>query len=171
MSHVLWSALCTSTLAWSAHTAPLPVAAPSLPLAELSAPGLTSYAPDPNTAPSDDPAGPSLSLATLQTSVHRPVSDAQARAISAELRRVVRQRIAHAQFCADTGPAMEPGATVRLELRVSVEGVPTLHSEAHPYFAACLGTLTSAWPLSADSHGTRTRVAFRVDAEAVRTGR
>ncbi|HCH65775.1 MAG TPA: hypothetical protein DFR83_23430 [Deltaproteobacteria bacterium] len=100
-------------------------------------------------------------LGAIRTTSSASVSDQTGRQIERDIGRTLRQRHAHAQFCADQAGLQAASTEVVVQLRVDGAGQRTVSSDEHPHFAQCLTHLAKHWPLPKLAQDSRTRVAYR----------
>lgn len=104
---------------------------------------------------------PEVQLGTIRTTSAVNVSEQVGQQLERDISRTLRQRHAHAQFCADQVGLPADSHEVVVHLRVDGKGARTVSSEAHPSFARCLTHLAQHWPIPAVAYDSRTRVAYR----------
>lgn len=107
---------------------------------------------------------PEVQLGTIRTTSAVNVSEQVGQQLERDISRTLRQRHAHAQFCADQSSLPADSAEVVVHLRVDDQGARTVSSDAHPSFARCLTHLAQHWPIPAVAYDSRTRVAYRAVA-------
>jgi chitinase len=125
---------------------------------------LSTYSQDASTPDLADAVSPEVLLGTTHTTSSSNVSDSVGQQIEQEIRRTLRQRHPHAQFCADTAGLNMASKEVVVQLRIDAEGSRTVSSDAHPQFAQCMTRLVQHWPLPDLAQDSRTRVAYRAVA-------
>ena len=106
-------------------------------------------------------ASPEVKLGTIRTTPSVSVSEQMGQQLERDIGRTLRQRHAHAQFCADQAGLGVGSTDFVVQLRVDESGERTVSSNDHPQFAACLSHLAQHWPLPKRAHDSRTRVAYR----------
>ena len=122
---------------------------------------LSTYSPDDLSDGAAPVLAPDVLLGTIRTTSSPNVSDHMGQKIEQEIRRTLRQRHAHAQFCADSTGLETASEDVVVHLRIDTEGHRTVRSEGHPLFAQCLTRLVQYWPLPELADDSKTRVAYR----------
>ncbi len=135
------------------------ISAPDGPVVSMVA--LSTYSQD---EPSGGRAGlvaPDVLLGTIRTTSSSSISDHMGQRIEQDIRRTLRQRHPHAQFCADSTGLETASEEVVVQLRIDGEGTRTVRSAAHPLFAECLTHLVQHWPLPDLADDSKTRVAYR----------
>lgn|GEM_PF-3650754 len=156
MTTPFWTSLVVAT-GLATHLPPT-----ELSPVEASQDGLRAYTPlEVDAEDADEPVF-QLSLGAVRTTLNQAASDTETRAVQATVQRVLRQRLAHVEYCAPKVDPAQSGPSVELEVRVDDQGMVQVSSATAPDFATCLTPLAALWPLPDSVRGSKSRVTVWV---------
>jgi len=167
MHPTFWSAATLVATVWTTPATSIPSPLERSVSTGAQRADITTYGPLQHTRPADSSDVVDVTLAASRTSISRPVSDTEAQAIEDGVHRVIRQRLAHARFCAETTGTTPDVAPIHVALHIAPDRSVAVRSTTHQAFAQCLSPLAALWPLSDRARGSRTRMTLRVEAESL----